>query len=233
MREKIPQSPAFKEKLQISKFDKHPNNPNLFEFASQDFVVRKVPSLEYLYRSETVPTIEEAAQELKGLFDELKNSYGIYTPLKFVIAEDEVGKPSIFIFTEKVKKVDDGVFDYSGYLDIIVSLTNYLKDKYLNDTKFLFDLSYSIREQFVFGTVNDNPVPKWYLIDTDPDFVRLSKLDLEEGNMFIEFAESLVNEIEWLENECGQDLNVERKKLEDFIKTMESDWENRFGDMVN
>ena len=51
MSEKIPNSPAFKEELQISSFNKHSFDLKLFELPSSNFVVREVP-VDYIYKNE-------------------------------------------------------------------------------------------------------------------------------------------------------------------------------------
>ena len=220
MSEKIPNSPAFKEELQISSFNKHSFDLKLFELPSSNFVVREVP-VDYIYKNEDKISMVEVAQDLNSLFDELRIKYEINAPVKFLVADDELGQPTVFTLTEKIKTNKELSFDYVGYRHILERLFNYLKDKYQSGGKLMYDLA--DREQFVFGTTEDDPSPRWYLADTDPDFIRKSKLDPEFGNPFIDFLESLTDELNWVEAETGEKSPDLQRDINDFMKVLESD----------
>ena len=126
--EKIPNSPAFKEELQISSFNKHSFDLKLFELPSSNFVVREVP-VDYIYKNEDKISMVEVAQDLNSLFDELRIKYEINAPVKFLVADDELGQPTVFTLTEKIKTNKELSFDYVGYRHILERLFNYLKDE--------------------------------------------------------------------------------------------------------
>lgn len=217
--------PAFREPIAVSNFDNifHPE-PKLHEFENDKrFVVRKAD--EDMFAPDQYTTPEEMGEVLKGLFKELRDTYGIETPVHFVVANDENSVPSLFILTERIARVDFAGLDDAkkhesaeGIRHIFSSLVDYYEKKYASGARYLSDLPYL--GQFTYGVKEEGQSPRWFLTDTDPYFDDdkeslfevMDAFDIEIPTIQEKYAIDLEGEharVKVLKEKLGRDLEYE------------------------
>ncbi len=145
----------------------------LLEFVHDPrFVIRR-PEFSFSFSGNKAKTFETCRVAQK-LFRELENVYGIPVPVQFVVARNADGEVIFYGITRKVSPVN---IDEMGETEkaaafrelrrIFDSLMTYYENKAQSREPFLIEV---MDDQYVYGTIEGCPAPRWYLVDTDPVF---------------------------------------------------------------
>jgi|GEM_PF-3147544 hypothetical protein len=212
--------PVFKEKLEVSEFDKTMPKieaPRLFEFSkNKDYIVREIRK--HMFEKGQYLDAEKTAREVKGLFDELRDVYEINAPVNFVVSNDENGKETFYSVIDKIeaKKIEDLDLEEQsnakeGLKKIFTNLFSYYETKNASGENFLADIPEI--DQYVYGAKKGESVNKWYLIDTDP-------LYSKDTDSLADSLDALRDEIESVTEKYGLDLKDIHNKCEKLLETL-------------
>lgn len=174
--------PAFKH--QLRDHEEHADatvEDKLYQLESNpDFVVRATPISEIRRRHRELGDVQKIAETAKGLFDELREKYGINCPVTFVVAQQE-GKDgrnrirNLYSITDNIKpaeapdSAEEQELKARRYYQLWANLLTYYEDKYASGGDYyLHDLSRG--DQYVYGTKPGETDNHIYLIDADPHF---------------------------------------------------------------
>jgi hypothetical protein len=126
------------------------------------------------------------ASELKQEYKALESEFEIsVAPTNFVVGKSESERPDIWAVTEKVigqnltaLKPESFSFreEYSAMVDRhFDSLFRYLETKFAERKKFMADVF--INEQYVYGHTAQGGDSKLYMVDPEPQYLDLGKMD--------------------------------------------------------
>jgi len=208
--------PAFKETLEVSKYDK--GFGNLSEFKNDKrYVVREAHP--HLFEEGQEVSSLEAAKILRDLFNELRTAYNINAPVQFVVAENDKGEPRLFNLTNNIEPA--GTLDEEerqkmvhGLLNIFRSLMSYYESKYASQENFLSDIP--IPFQYVYGKKEGDTHNEWYLVDTDPFFS-------DTRETLFDATENLKDSLEELEKEYKVDMSDITERAQALMEKIEAE----------
>ena len=201
-----------------------------FEDDSESII--KISRKENIYRFslDDVAPIESARtieiqNQAKEEFEELNDDYGIsVAPFEYRIIRDEETKENVlYCISEKIHgdnlitklKEKDFSNQIKNVEKLLISLTNYFKNKYREGNRYLGDVANI--GNYIYGHRKDETEDKLYLIDTEPVLVSLKTPQWKE--FFNErVLKHLLEQIEYIEKETGKELAVAHKEYEDLAK---------------
>ncbi len=197
----------------------------LFEFEGDPRYVVRIEDIEFLktafFKEASSPS--EKMEKMRGLFDELKEKYGIVAPVDFAIVEGwEKKEPLLYIITDKVEGEHPEKLDFNSpdkeelikkFEDFYVSLARYFIDKFKSDDLVLWDIAKS--SAIKYGKKEGDVSPNLYVVDTDPK--------LTSGGSGIGDLTDMFSTIQMIESKGGRKFNLVRQELSDFLSQLDKE----------
>jgi hypothetical protein len=177
---------TFAKKLEASPYDQS-EDPKLLQFEGDGtHTVRELGAAFFSEETPDFKDVETSAKETKRLFDELRDTYNIDAPVRFVVAQGTDHEKKLYVITDHVRDVTkDQNFDRAAfaekYRELCSNVMRYFEDKYGSGDNFLWDIIPRLngRDQYKYGKVGNETSDGFQLIDTDPHFTN-SKIKLRQ-----------------------------------------------------
>lgn len=168
----------------------------------------------------------------KGLFTELRETYGVHVPsINFVVGKDGQENKVIYTVTDRIQgqslytmersdwKVSD---EQQRKLETLFSkLTKYLSDKY--DTEGEYIAGIMGNDEYVYGHRAGENEDNLYMVDVEPKPKKVIKSDQESMNRFFKTMKGLMVHARELRDNNGFDWSKVKSQMLELVSKIEAE----------
>lgn len=147
---------------------------------------------------------------VQRLFKELSDVYGIPAPIQYIVARNHDGEVGYYAIVNRIEAAAIDARARDLLVVVFETLLTYYEHKMRAREDCLVEL---FHDQFVYGSLEADPEPRWYLIDADPIF--------SKSRSFLKLLLGPTNErFEEIEALCGRKLPDLRERHRQFRRQL-------------